>query len=194
MGSAGFTVLPMPGTPLVLAPGRGGRTSRSGSRRRPGATDTATIRIESNDPGAPVVDLLATALAGTARCMSRSPTTGDFGEVCLGELRRPRHRHEQPRHLRPSGVRDHLLGRAVHRAGRPCLPARRRARAAVESRSASSRPVRGPVAATLTSSATIRRAPRRSGPRHAPPPRLVVSIADTGDFGETCLGSFQDRR
>ena len=39
--------------------------------------------------------------------------------------------------------------------------------------------------------ATIRRARRRSGVSGtAPSPRLVVSIADAGDFGDVCVGAF----
>ena len=76
MGSAGFEILPNPGTPLVLAPGRGDRLHRPFHRDDPGHPETATIRIVSNDPGAPVVDLLATGIGGTRRAGDRrSPTT-----------------------------------------------------------------------------------------------------------------------
>jgi hypothetical protein len=86
MGSTGFTVLPSPGTPLVLKPGEEIDFTVQFMPTTPGALETATIRIISNDPGAPIVDLMATGRAGVASLELALPDNGDFGEVCLGSF------------------------------------------------------------------------------------------------------------
>jgi hypothetical protein len=66
MGSTGFSVLATPGTPLVI---EAGEHVDFTVRYLPTGvvTETATIRILSNDPTAPAVDLSATGVPGSAR-------------------------------------------------------------------------------------------------------------------------------
>ena len=87
MGSTDFSVLPSPATPLSLAPGENiGFTVAFTPTGAPGV-EAATIRIITNDPGAPVVDLLATGSRGTARLATAIAHAGEFGPVCLGSIR-----------------------------------------------------------------------------------------------------------
>ena len=48
--------------------------------------ETATIRIISNDPNGPLVDLSATGLLGTAMLATAIADGGDLGSVCLGSF------------------------------------------------------------------------------------------------------------
>ena len=85
-GSATITVLPMPGTPLVIAPGEEVDFTVRYQPAVIGAADTTTIRIESNDLTAPVVNLQATAITGTGVLSVAIPDHGYFGEVCRGSF------------------------------------------------------------------------------------------------------------
>jgi hypothetical protein len=58
-GSPSFTVLPSPSTPLVIAPGGGATFTVHYTPTIPGMTESAIIRISSNDPAIPFVDLVA---------------------------------------------------------------------------------------------------------------------------------------
>ena len=82
MGSTGFSVLATPGTPLIIEPGEHVdftvRYVPSGL-----APETATIRILSNDPTAPAVDLSATGLPGAPRLTTAIADNGNFGNACL---------------------------------------------------------------------------------------------------------------
>lgn len=83
MGSTAFAVAAMPGTPLVIAPGEEVDFTVRYTPTTSGASDLATIRIESNDPGAPAVDLTASAVTGSGLLVVAEPDNGDFGDVCL---------------------------------------------------------------------------------------------------------------
>ena len=75
MGSAGFKVLSSPATPLSLAAGEDIEFTVAYSPTGTTATEKATIRIITNDPVAPVVDVAATGRQGDRRGSSpRSPT------------------------------------------------------------------------------------------------------------------------
>jgi photosystem II stability/assembly factor-like uncharacterized protein len=86
MGSTGFSVLPSPGLPLALAAGEEIDFTISFTPTTPGSFEAATIRIVSNDPTAPDVDLAAVALAGAPALELVLPDRGDFGEVCTGSF------------------------------------------------------------------------------------------------------------
>ena len=83
MGSTDFTVLPTPATPLILAPGEDIAFTVAYSPTGAGP-EAATIRIITNDPTAPFVDLLATGVPGTSRIATAIANSGSFGNVCLG--------------------------------------------------------------------------------------------------------------
>jgi hypothetical protein len=59
-GSPSFTVLPSPSTPLTIAPGGEVTFTVHYTPVIPGMEESAIIRISSNDPTAPFIDLLAT--------------------------------------------------------------------------------------------------------------------------------------
>ena len=99
-------------------------TSPTGRRR-----ETATIRILSNDPTAPVVDLSATGRAGRGAAHDRDRGQRRLRQCVPAELRRPGPGPQQQRHL--SAARDgHLFVvariRAAERAVLPARPRRRR--------------------------------------------------------------------
>jgi hypothetical protein len=80
----GFTVLPNPSTPVTIRPGAEVDFT---VRFTPGAAtgpQTATIRVSSNDPGAPSFDLVATGASGTAQIATVIANSGSFGNVCVG--------------------------------------------------------------------------------------------------------------
>jgi HYDIN/CFA65/VesB-like, Ig-like domain len=64
-GSPAFTVLPSPATPLTLPPGGQAAFTVHFVPTTPGVTESAFIRIATNDPLAPFVDLLASGTLET---------------------------------------------------------------------------------------------------------------------------------
>jgi photosystem II stability/assembly factor-like uncharacterized protein len=195
MGSTGFSVLPSPGTPLILKPGEEIDFTVQFTPTTPGTLETATIRINSNDPGAPTIDLLATATAGLPSLELALPNRGDFGDVCLGSFVDRglvvNNRGPCPLRIRsvsssspdfiPPGVTFYPLvvapGNSVE------LPIRFQPRNL------------GPASATLTVTSNDPGSPetvRVVG--NAPAPRLSVAIANAGDFGDVCVGSFRDQQ
>lgn len=59
-GSTAFTVLPSPSTPLMIAPGGAATFTVHYTPTVPGMPESAIIRVSSNDPAVPFVDLVAT--------------------------------------------------------------------------------------------------------------------------------------
>ncbi len=86
MGSAGFKVLPNPATPLSLAAGEEIEFTVVYTPTGAAGLEAATIRIITNDPNAPVVDLLATGILGNAKVATVVANSGSFGNVCLGSI------------------------------------------------------------------------------------------------------------
>jgi hypothetical protein len=64
-GSASFTVLPSPTTPVTIAPGGAATFTVHYTPTVPATDESAIIRISSNDPAVPFVDLLATGIVET---------------------------------------------------------------------------------------------------------------------------------
>jgi hypothetical protein len=85
MGSADFKVLANPATPLSLAPGEDIEFTVAFSPTG-AAPEIATIRIITNDPTAPFVDLTATGILGTGRITTAIANSGSFGNVCRGSF------------------------------------------------------------------------------------------------------------
>jgi len=193
MGSTGFSVLALPGTPLIIGAGEEVDFTIAFSPTTPGMAETATIRVISNDPGAPFLDLAATGLGGVSSLEVAIPDAGDFGEVCLGSFvdRGLVLNNRGPCPLQvdnilssssafvPPGVIIYPL--VVSAGGSIELPIR------FEPTSF------GVTSATLTVLSNDPGGPvsvRVTGT--APAPRLVLAIANTGNFGDTCVGSFVD--
>ncbi len=84
-GSADFTVLPNPATPLVISPNSEVDFSVRYTPTTAGAQQ-ATIRISSNDPAVPFFDLSATGTRGDPVITTLIANAGDFGDVCLGSF------------------------------------------------------------------------------------------------------------
>lgn len=83
MGSNEFMILSSPDTPLLIAPGDEVDFTVMFSPTT-AVSETATIRIVSNDPAAPIVDIAVTGTGGTARLQATVVNAGDFGHVCVG--------------------------------------------------------------------------------------------------------------
>lgn len=81
IGSTDFSVLPNPPTPITISPNSHVDFTVEYNPMTPG-TQQATIRITSNDPVAPVVDLTATGTQVTPAITVTGST--DFGNVCPG--------------------------------------------------------------------------------------------------------------
>ena len=193
MGSAGFEVSQNPGTPVEVRPGEHVDFTVAFAATTPGTEEKATIRIVSNDPDAPTVDLIAVGLGGTPRLQTVIADRGDFGDVCVGEFVDRdlvlNNAGVCPLHIREISSTSPAF-RAPRVNGFPLVvapgtsltvPIRFRPQAA------------GRVTAALR---IISNAPglpaivEVSGT--APTPRLAVSIADTGAFPDTRLGDVSD--
>ena len=81
-----FSVLSTPATPLVVSPGEEVTFTVAYTPTGPGVADKATIRIIGNDPNAPFVDVTATGSEGTATLATAIADNGDFGDVCVGRF------------------------------------------------------------------------------------------------------------
>ena len=87
MGSTGFSVLATPGTPLVIEAGE--HVDFTVRYVPTGAVaETATIRILSNDPTAPAVDLSATGVPGSGAADDRHRGQRQLRQCVPAELRR----------------------------------------------------------------------------------------------------------
>lgn len=193
-GSNDFTVLANPATPLVLAAGEEIDFTIEYLPSVPGVFETAIIQISSNDPTAPLVDVATTGMQGTGALAAVIANTGDFGNVCVGS-------HS-----------DELL--TLNNVGScplsifniSCAPAdfeppsnaffplviNPGASLDVEIRF---KPLSfGFKSGTVTIVSDDPASPAMvfvSGT--APAPRLCLVIADNGDFGKCCVGSFVDQ-
>ena len=86
MGSADFTVLANPSTPLSLSPGEDIDFTIAFAPTGPAGLERATIRIITNDPSAPIVDLPAMGTIGSGSLATAIANAGSFGNVCLGSI------------------------------------------------------------------------------------------------------------
>jgi hypothetical protein len=194
MGSASFSVLGTPGTPLVIAAGEDVDFTVMYVPSGPGIVDLATIRIVSNDPAAPVVDLLAFGAQGVGKVATAIADAGDIGSVCLGSF------VEQTLTINNGGTCPLLIFDIASSSGEFLAP------------SVASYPLTVGVGDSID--VTIRFQPASFGIKfadititssdlsspHTVPvsgvalaPKLALVIADSGDFGKCCLGSFIDQ-
>lgn len=194
MGSTSFFVLATPGTPLVIAPGEHVDFTVRYDPTTSGPTETATIRIVSNDPNAPAVDLSATGRRTAARITTAVADSGAFGDVCLGSFvdRALTINNSGPCPLRVLGI--------TSSSGEFVPPSVVSYPLLVASGDSVALPIRfqpssvGNKTATLTVTSTDPNGPRLiavSGV--APAPRLALMLADSGNFGKVCVDSFVDR-
>jgi len=193
MGSTDFSVLPTPATPLSLAPGENiGFTVAFTPTGAPGV-EAATIRIITNDPGAPVVDLLATGSRGTARLATAIAHAGEFGPVCLGSIR------DEALTLNNTGTCRLLVSNITSLSPDFLVPLVASYPLVIDPGDALEVTLRfAPMALGLRSGTVQLFSNDPASPQSlevsglAPPPRLALVMADSGSFGQCCVGSFKD--
>jgi photosystem II stability/assembly factor-like uncharacterized protein len=193
MGSTGFTVLANPGTPLSLAAGEDIEFTVAYSPTGASPPERATIRIITNDPNAPVVDLMATGLLGTGIVATAIADSGSFGNVCLGsfvdELLTINNSGTCP--LQISGITGSSNFLAPSVLSYPLL---------VDSGDSIDVVIRFQPSTPGTQAGTITIFSNDPASPHVvavlgvvPEPKANLMIADAGDFGEVRLGRFVDR-
>jgi hypothetical protein len=195
MGSTGFEVDPFPATPLVIGAGEEVDFTVRFTPTTPGTAEAATIRVTSNDPGAPVVDLLATGIGGVAAAELAIADDGDFGEVCLKSF------VDRDLVINNSGTCPLEISAITSTSPAEfVVPGVISFPLVVSAGGSITFPVRFEPTALGGASATIRvfsndpASPAQVEVRGtAPPPRLVLSIADHGDFCKTCVGDCNDK-
>jgi len=193
VGSSDFSVLPTPATPVTIDPGEEMVFTVAYNPSVAGVGETAIIRITSNDPTAPFVDVQATGIEGTGQLTTAIADNGDFGKVCLGAFA------DEPLVLNNSGQCPLSVLLITSTSGEFQTP------------SVVSFPIN--IAPSTSVAVPIRFQPAAYGVRGgsitifstdpaspatvavfgiAPAPRLALAIADKGSFGHCCVGSFVD--
>jgi photosystem II stability/assembly factor-like uncharacterized protein len=194
MGSTSFSVLATPGTPLVIAAGEHINFTIKYDPTTAGTPETATIRIVSNDPDAPIVDLSATGVRGTATMATAIAGSGNFGNVCVGVF------VDRELTINNSGSCPLRVQNVSSSSAEFLVPAVVAYPLVVGAGDSIALPIRfqpasfGAKAATLTLISNDPSSPRMvpvSGT--APAPELDLIIADNGNFGNVCVGSIVDK-
>ncbi|HEX4067346.1 MAG TPA: choice-of-anchor D domain-containing protein [Acidobacteriaceae bacterium] len=193
MGSSDFTVLSNPATPLILPPGEDIEFTVVYIPTGSAPFEAATIRIITNDPVTPVVDLLATAIHGFAKLATAIADSGDFGNVCLGSFR------DEELTLNNSGACRLLISNITSSSIDFLPPGVASYPLAIGSGESLDVTLRfAPAGLGAHAGAITVFSNDPTGPHtlrvfgFAPSPRLSVAIADTGSFGKVCIGSFRD--
>jgi hypothetical protein len=192
--SPAFSVLSTPATPLVISAGEEVTFTVAYTPTAPGVTDTATIRIISNDPNAPVVDVSATGSEGTGIVATAIADNGDFGDVCVGSLADQMLTINNPGScpLSITGIATFPPDfQAPGVASYPLIVGSNDSiDVMIRFRPTSFGSQFGAIDITSNDPA---------GPHivnisgNAPAAKLVLILADAGDFGKVCVGSFVDR-
>ncbi len=193
MGSTSFSVLSTPGTPLVVAPGEHIEFTVVYDPVAASGPETATIRIISNDPTAPFVDLSATGLLGTATLAAAIADSGNLGSVCLGSFA------EEKLTINNTGSCQLSIFNIISSSLEFKTPSVVSYPLIVSSGGSIDLVIRfqpssfGAKSATLTLLSNDPAGARTvdvSG--FVPAPRLNQLIPDGGNFGKICIGSFVD--
>lgn len=193
MGSTGFIVLPAPGTPLVISPGDHVDFTLLYQPTARGVVEVATIRIASNDPGAPVVDLTAFGLGGTGTLETMIADNGNIGSVCLGSFA------QQDLTLNNRGACPLSVTGITSSSPEFFVPHVTLFPLSVAAGDSIEVPIRFEPTSLGLKSATFSitsddpagvKTVNVSGTALAP--ELALVIADGGKFGATCVGHFKD--
>ncbi|MGH9420432.1 MAG: choice-of-anchor D domain-containing protein, partial [Thermoanaerobaculia bacterium] len=192
MGSSDFTVLANPATPLDLPSGEDIEFTVAYSPTVTGVLEIATIRINSNDPTAPFVDLAAIGMKGTAKLGTSIVNSGFIGNTCIGSFA------DTELTINDSGTCA-LTVSGISSSSAEFLAPQISAPLLVGSGESTLVTIRfqpasfGAKVATITLFSNDPAGPRTvavSG--FAPAPRLSLVIANTGNFGDCCVKSFKD--
>jgi Abnormal spindle-like microcephaly-assoc'd, ASPM-SPD-2-Hydin len=194
MGSTAFVVLPTPGTPLVLAAGEDIDFTVQYAPTAAGVLDTAIIRISSNDPTAPFVDLTAQGSLGTGKVATAIADNGDFGDVCLGKF------DDELLTINNPGICQLTIWNITSSSADFQVPGVLNYPLKVNPGGSIDVMIRYRPTSLGAGAGTIRIfSDDPTGPHtvaifgNAPAPRLTIILANTGDFGRVCVGSFVDR-
>jgi hypothetical protein len=192
MGSTDFSVLPTPLTPLVVEPGEEIFFTVAYNPTVAGVNEVATIRIISNDPFAPFVDLSATGSQGTSALVTAIADSGNIGNACLGSFA------EQELTINNRGACP-LTVTAITSSSPEFLPPQLSSALLVGSGESTEVTIRFQPTSFGTKTAVITLFSNDpAGPRTvavsgtAPAPHLALLMADSGSFGNCCVGSFKD--
>ena len=193
MGSTDFSVLPTPATPLTVAAGDRVTFTVVFTPSVPAVTETAIIRIASNDPAAPFVDVAATGTKGTGKLVTVIADGGSFGNTCVGS-----HSDEEL---------------TLNNAGHCSLSVNRITSSSADFLAPSVAAYPLVVAPGASTEVAIRFQPTSVGAKagtiridsddplspafvavtgDAPPPQLVLMMADKGSFGHCCVRAHRD--
>jgi Galactose oxidase, central domain len=191
-GSSDFTVLPNPVTPVTISPGdhvdftvRFEPTTRD-------VLETAAIRITSNDPVTPNLDVTSSGTRGTGSLGAVIVDGGNFGDVCLDGF------SDSQLTLNNNGPCQLSI---LDLAGSPefLVPSVLSFPLIVSAGDSIEIPIRfQPTSFGAKSGAITITSDDLASPKvvkvsgNAPAPRLVTMVADSGNFGNVCLHSFAD--
>ncbi len=193
MGSSDFTVLATPPTPVTIDPGEDVTFTVRFNPTSTGVNEQAIIRITSNDPTAPFVDVLATGSKGTGRLVTAIADAGNFGNVCQGTFA------DEPLVLNNAGQCPLSVFAITATPGDFQAPSVASFPIVIAPGASVDVPLRfqptalGARNGTVTVFSDDPASPKTiavSG--FAPAPRLALAIADSGSFGACCVGSFKD--
>jgi hypothetical protein len=194
MGSSSFSVLSTPGTPVAVAAGEDIEFTIEYDPTTPAGLETGIIRISSNDPTAPVVDLAATGTLGTPTLAYAIADSGSFGNVCVGSLR------DEELTINNTGACPLSITSITSSSGVFLAPGVISFPLVVNAGTSILLPIRfqpnttGPASGTITIVSNDPASPAFvfvSG--FAPLPRLALMIADSGSFGHTCVHVINDK-
>jgi hypothetical protein len=194
MGSTAFSVLATPGTPLIIAAGEHVDFTVRYDPVVSATPDIATIRINSNDPTAPVVDLSVTGQRGIPVLNTVIADNGNFGRVCLGAF------VDKNVTINNSGSCSLHINNLSSSSTEFQVPSVITYPLLIGAGDSIELPLRfqpsslGAKFATITISSSDLAAPRLltiSGT--APAPELDLIVANSGNFGSVCIGSFVDK-
>jgi hypothetical protein len=192
-GSSDFAVLPTPSTPVTVEPGEEIAFTVSFTPSVAGASETAIIRIASNDPTAPFVDVAATGSKGTGRLATAIADAGAFGNVCLGSFA------DELLTLSNSGICPltivNIVGSADFLApGVLSYPLVVSSGGSIEVVVRFQPSTFGAKAGALTILSDDPTGPHVVAVSGiAPAPRANLIVANSGSFGDVCVGSFADQ-
>jgi hypothetical protein len=191
-GSTDFAVLGTPLTPLTIQPGEEVDFTVSFTPSTAGVPEKATIRIISNDPAAPFVDIDATGMQGTGALVTAIANAGNFGNVCTGSFA------DEPLTINNSGTCPlsitGITGSADFLApGVLSYPIVVGAGDSIELAVRFQPSTFGAKSGTIT---IFSDDPAGTHTVHVsgavPTPKANLIIANAGNFGRVCVGSFAD--